>query len=206
MEQRIYGTAVPQDMDRLSVMRRVLEGLPETTLIVFMAHRVEGKRYAEIARELGISEWRVERHMVRAITRIADVGERYRAALAALDPVSRQVLELTWDGLSNDRIAAHPDYLAKTFRCVRLGQVKRARAQAPYLSAKSVETSARISSVSAKACMTFRRHQWSRRFLKARNTARSSAPSASSGRFSRMPGLPSRRKLLIPRSSPSVVK
>ncbi len=105
MEQRINGTAVPQEMDRLSVMRRVLEGLPETTLIVFMAHRVEGKRYAEIARELGICEWRVERHMVRAIGRIADVGARYRAALAALDPVSRQVLELAWDGLPNDRIA-----------------------------------------------------------------------------------------------------
>ena len=105
MEQPINGTAVPQDMDRLSVMRRVLEGLPETTLIVFMAHRVEGKRYAEIAREMGISEWRVERHMVRAISRIADVGGRYRAAFSALDPVSRQVLELAWDGLPNDRIA-----------------------------------------------------------------------------------------------------
>ncbi|MFD0847099.1 sigma factor-like helix-turn-helix DNA-binding protein [Sphingosinicella xenopeptidilytica] len=85
-------------------MRRVLEGLPETTLIVFMAHRVEGKCYAEIAREMGISEWRVERHMVRAIGRIADVGARYRAALLALDSVSRQVLELAWDGLSHDRI------------------------------------------------------------------------------------------------------
>jgi len=105
MEQRINGAAVPQEMDRLSVMRRVLEGLPETTLIVFMAHRVEGKRYAEIAREMGISEWRVERHMVRAISRIADVGARYRAAFSALDPVSRQVLELAWDGLSHDRIA-----------------------------------------------------------------------------------------------------
>jgi DNA-directed RNA polymerase specialized sigma24 family protein len=105
MEQRINGAAVPQDMDRLSVMRRVLEGLPETTLIVFMAHRVEDKRYAEIAREMGISEWRVERHMVRAIGRIADVGARYRAAFLALDSVSRQVLELAWDGLSHDRIA-----------------------------------------------------------------------------------------------------
>ena len=105
MQQRINGTAVPQDMDRLSVMRRVLEGLPEATLIVFMAHRVEGKCYAEIAREMGISEWRVERHMVRAIGRIADVGARYQAAFSALDPVSRQVLEFAWDGLSNDRIA-----------------------------------------------------------------------------------------------------
>lgn len=105
MPQRINGTGVPQDMDRLSVMRRVLEGLPETTLIVFMAHRVEGKHYAVIAREMGISEWRVERHMVRVIERIADVGGRYRAAFSALDPVSRHVLELAWDGLSHDRIA-----------------------------------------------------------------------------------------------------
>jgi len=105
MQKRNNGAAVPQDMDRLSVMRRVLEGLSETTLIVFMAHRVEGKRYAEIAREMGISEWRVERHMVRAISRIADVGARYRTAFLALDPVSRQLLELAWDGLSHDRIA-----------------------------------------------------------------------------------------------------
>ncbi len=105
MQQRNNGAAVPQDMDRLSVMRRALEGLPETTLIVFMAHRVEGKRYAEIAREMGISEWRVEWHMVRAIGRIADVGGRYRAAFLALDPVSRQVLELAWNGLPNDCIA-----------------------------------------------------------------------------------------------------
>jgi len=74
-------------MDRLSVMRRVLEGLPETTLIVFMAHRAEGKRYAEIAREMGISERRVERHMVRTTERI-DVGGRYRAALLAFDSAS----------------------------------------------------------------------------------------------------------------------
>ena len=105
MQKRIDGTTVPHDMDRLSVMRRVLEGLPETTLIVFMAHRVEGKRYGEIAREMGISERQVERHMVRAIGRIADVGGRYRTAFSALDPVSRQVLELAWDGLSHDRIA-----------------------------------------------------------------------------------------------------
>ncbi len=105
MQQRINGTAVPQDMDRLSVMRRVLEGLPEKTLIVFMAHRVEGKSYAEIAREMGISERRVERHMVRAIGRITDVGGRYRAAFAALDPVSRQIKELAWDGLPHDHIA-----------------------------------------------------------------------------------------------------
>ncbi len=106
MGQRINRTSLPGEMDRLSVMRRVLEGLPETTLIVFMAHRVEGKRYAEIAREMGISEWHVERHMVRAIHRIAEVGGRYRAALLALCPLSRQVLELAWGGLSNDRIAA----------------------------------------------------------------------------------------------------
>lgn len=101
MEKHINGAAVPQDMDRLSVMRRVLEGMPETTLIVFMAHRVEGKRYAEIAQEMGISEWRVERHMMRAIGRIADMGARYRTAFSALDPLSRQVLELAWDGLSH---------------------------------------------------------------------------------------------------------
>ena len=73
--------------------------------MVFIAHRVEGQSYAEIAAELGIGEWRVRRHMRRAIRHIVKIGKPYREAFAALDPVSQQVMELAWDGLLNDRIA-----------------------------------------------------------------------------------------------------
>ena len=106
----MHGTSVsepgaPLERDRHAVMRVWLRKLPERTLIVFIAHRVEGKSYAEITAELGIGEWRVRWHMRRAIRHILKIGKPYREAFAALDPVSQQVMELAWDGLLNDRIA-----------------------------------------------------------------------------------------------------
>lgn len=104
------GNTVPEpgmslERDRHAVMRVWLRKLPERTLMVFIAHRVEGKPYAEIARELGIGEWRVRRHMRRAVRHILKIGKPYREAFAALDPVSQQIMELAWEGLLNDRIA-----------------------------------------------------------------------------------------------------
>lgn len=96
---------VPLEWDRHVVMRAWLRKLPERTLMVFIAHRVEGKSYAEIAAELGIGEWRVRWHMQRAIRHILKIGKPYREAFEALDPVSQQVMELAWDGFRNDRIA-----------------------------------------------------------------------------------------------------
>jgi len=96
---------VPFERDRHAVMRAWLRKLPERTLMVFIAHRVEGKSYAEIAAELGIGEWRVRWHMRRAIRHILKIGKPYREAFEALDPVSQLVMELAWDGLLNDRIA-----------------------------------------------------------------------------------------------------
>ena len=96
---------VPLERDRQAVMRAWLRKLPERTLMVFIAHRVEGKSYAEIAAERGIGEWRVRWHMRRAIRHIMKIGRPYREAFAALDPLSQQVMELAWDGLLNDRIA-----------------------------------------------------------------------------------------------------
>jgi DNA-directed RNA polymerase specialized sigma24 family protein len=96
---------VPLERDRHAVMRAWLRKLPERTLMVFLAHRVEGKSYAEIAAELRIGEWRVRWHMRRAIRHIVKIGRPYREAFAALDPITQQVMELAWDGLLNDRIA-----------------------------------------------------------------------------------------------------
>tara|TARA_R110000782_G_scaffold19165_5_gene52426 strand:- start:9740 stop:10144 length:405 start_codon:yes stop_codon:yes gene_type:complete len=95
----------PLERDRHAVMRVWLRKLPERTLMVFIAHRVEGKAYAEIAAELGIGEWRVRWHMRKAIRHILKIGKPYRDAFAALDPVSQQIMELAWDGLPGDRIA-----------------------------------------------------------------------------------------------------
>jgi len=93
------------ERDRHAVTRAWLRQLPERTLTVFIAHRVEGKSYAEVAAELGIGEWRVRWHMRRAVRHILKFGGPYREALEALDPVSQQIMELAWDGLLNDRIA-----------------------------------------------------------------------------------------------------
>lgn len=93
------------EWDRHAVVRAWLGTFPERTLVVFIAHRVEGKPYAEIAAELGIAEWRVRWHMRKAIRHILKIGKPYREAFAALDPVSQQIMELAWDGLGNDRIA-----------------------------------------------------------------------------------------------------
>ncbi len=103
--ETIAEPGVPLERDRHAVMRAWLRKLPERTLMVFIAHRVEGKSYAEIAAELGIGEWRVRWHMRKAIRHILKIGKPYREAFAALDPVSQQVMELSWDGLRNDRIA-----------------------------------------------------------------------------------------------------
>jgi DNA-directed RNA polymerase specialized sigma24 family protein len=97
--------SVPLERDRHAVMRAWLRKLPERTLLVFIAHRVEGKSYAEIAAELGIGEWRVRWHMRRAIRHIVKIGKPYRDAFEALDPMAQQVMELAWEGLRNDRIA-----------------------------------------------------------------------------------------------------
>ncbi len=104
-EEAVPEPGVPLERDRHEVMRAWLRKLPARTLTVFIAHRVEGKTYAEIAVELGIGEWRVRWHMRKAIRHILKIGKPYRETFAALDPVSQQIMELAWDGLRNDRIA-----------------------------------------------------------------------------------------------------
>lgn len=64
-------TALPtDDPDRLARMRQLLEELPALTIEVFRLSRVKGLNFAEIAGRLNISERRVRRHMLRAISHI----------------------------------------------------------------------------------------------------------------------------------------
>ena len=63
---------VSLERDRHAVMRAWLRKLPERTLTVFIAHRVEGKSYAEIAKDrialrLGLSVREVEIRMAAAL-------------------------------------------------------------------------------------------------------------------------------------------
>jgi RNA polymerase sigma-70 factor (ECF subfamily) len=46
--------------------------LPERTRTIFVLRRLEGMRYADVARRLGISVSAVEKHMVRAIAHLTE--------------------------------------------------------------------------------------------------------------------------------------
>ncbi len=54
--------------ERLDSVQQAIDELPPRAREVFLAHRVDGKTYAEIAAELGISVSAVEKNMARAIT------------------------------------------------------------------------------------------------------------------------------------------
>ncbi|WP_296259461.1 MULTISPECIES: RNA polymerase sigma factor [unclassified Pseudomonas] len=44
-----------------------LRGLPENTRQIFLLHRIHGRKYAEIAKVMGLSQSAVEKHMMRAL-------------------------------------------------------------------------------------------------------------------------------------------
>lgn len=53
--------------EKLSRVTRVINRLPERTRMVFVFSRLEGMRYAEIAKRMNISVSAVQKHMLRAI-------------------------------------------------------------------------------------------------------------------------------------------
>lgn len=61
---------------RLSRVYSVLESLDPRTREIFLLHRLEGDRCAQIARTFGISVSAVEKHIARAVLALIDVAER----------------------------------------------------------------------------------------------------------------------------------
>ncbi|MCS6624519.1 sigma-70 family RNA polymerase sigma factor [Roseibacterium beibuensis] len=61
---------------RLALLERVLGELPERTRVVFLLHRFEELKYAEIATRLEISVSSVEKHMMEAMRQIKTRFER----------------------------------------------------------------------------------------------------------------------------------
>jgi len=53
--------------EKLARVTRVINRLPERTRMVFVFSRLEGMRYAEIAKRMNISVSAVQKHMLRAI-------------------------------------------------------------------------------------------------------------------------------------------
>ena len=62
---------MPSDSpERLKRLEQAVGRLPLITRETFLARRVDGLSYAEIAKLTGLSERQVERHMARAICRL----------------------------------------------------------------------------------------------------------------------------------------
>jgi RNA polymerase sigma factor (sigma-70 family) len=58
-----------ESLNRASI---ALLELPERTRTIFVLRRIEGMRYADVARRLGISVSAVEKHMVRAVAHLTE--------------------------------------------------------------------------------------------------------------------------------------
>ena len=61
----------PQQQKLLKRMEAIMLRLPRTTREIFLAHRLDDMPYEEIARRTGLSVRQVERHMAKAIYKIA---------------------------------------------------------------------------------------------------------------------------------------
>jgi RNA polymerase sigma factor (sigma-70 family) len=62
---------------RLERLHQGVEQLTPRTREVFLMHRLDGRKYREIAAELGISQSAVEKHMARAIEILTDWMENW---------------------------------------------------------------------------------------------------------------------------------
>ncbi|MPT49274.1 MAG: sigma-70 family RNA polymerase sigma factor [Sphingobium sp.] len=58
--------------ERLRLVNDALEQLPERTRTIFLLHRIEGRKYREIAETIGISQSAVEKHIARAALFLAE--------------------------------------------------------------------------------------------------------------------------------------
>ena len=58
--------------ERLRLVNEALAQLPERTRTIFLLHRLDGRKYREIAEEMGISQSAVEKHIARAALFLAE--------------------------------------------------------------------------------------------------------------------------------------
>jgi RNA polymerase sigma factor (sigma-70 family) len=79
-EDEIDPSRVVGGQEDLHAATAALLSLPERTRTVFVLRRLEGQKYGDIAKHLGISVSAVEKHMVRAIERLTLEMERRHGA------------------------------------------------------------------------------------------------------------------------------
>lgn len=63
--------------ERLDRLRAGVEALSPRTRQIFLMYRLDGRKYREIARELGISQSAVEKHIAKAMTHLAEWMEKW---------------------------------------------------------------------------------------------------------------------------------
>jgi RNA polymerase sigma factor (sigma-70 family) len=68
--------AVLESRDRLRRLEQVIERLRPRTREIFLAHRIRGLTYAEIADEMGLTVKGVEKQMSKAIAKIDRLFDR----------------------------------------------------------------------------------------------------------------------------------
>src|SRR5262249_8550102 len=79
-EEEIDPVRVLGAKEELHAATAALLSLPERTRTVFVLRRLEGRRYRDIAAQLGISVSAVEKHMVRAIQHLSSRMEKHRGS------------------------------------------------------------------------------------------------------------------------------
>lgn len=62
---------------RLERLRKGVEQLTPRTREIFLMHRLDGRKYREIAEQLGISQSAVEKHIARAMDQLVDWMENW---------------------------------------------------------------------------------------------------------------------------------
>jgi RNA polymerase sigma-70 factor (ECF subfamily) len=65
--EEISPERVLQGVQRVALVRQALAELPERTRAIFLLHRFEELKYAEIAQRIGVSSSLVEKHMMDAL-------------------------------------------------------------------------------------------------------------------------------------------
>lgn len=61
--------------ERLGRVNHALEQMPPRTRAIFLQHRIDGRKYREIAESMGISQSAVEKHIARAVLFLAERTE-----------------------------------------------------------------------------------------------------------------------------------
>lgn len=66
------GQSEMESREQLSLLRRLMDGLPEVQRTIMLLRDIEGKTYKEIAAAMGISETQVKVYLHRARTKIKE--------------------------------------------------------------------------------------------------------------------------------------